>query len=516
MLLIYNADIHTMHAAMPRAQALVLDGERVAFVGTLSGARLFLGSRQHEALDARGATVLPGFNDSHMHFLHTALRGTRVLMGDARSIADAQALLRNGLARPVQGWLLGEGWNQERFAEKRLLTRQDVDAVTPTLPVLATRACGHIATANTRALALAGLADDPRFADGILREDEIGLVSRHIPSPDLRTQLDAMLHAQQGLLAKGITSVQSDDIGGMSVAQSGAFVYALRDLCATGAMHLRYAMQANLAALADMRAFFEAGLHTVRGPGFRVAHAKLLADGSLGARTAWLTAPYQDAPETHGIAMYEDEALFALVREASGHGLPCAVHAIGDAATRQTLAAFAQAPGGLRHAVVHAQIMNAEQVAQCGKMGLTILAQPVFLDADAPIVRSRVGEGLAQTAYRWRTMRGAGAHVAFGTDCPVEPYDPMPGLYCAATRRSLHGGEPYLPEEGFSLEEALYAYTAAGAYASGEEMEKGRLWPGMLADLVIMEGQLDAQAPEGWLEIGVRVTFVGGECVCGG
>lgn len=514
MLLIHNADLYTMHPAMPRAEAAIVEGDRIAFVGTLPAARLFLAGRPHDALDADGATVIPGFHDSHMHLLHTALRARRVQMAGARSIADAQRLLRDGLARAADGWLASEGWNQERFAERRLLTRADLDAVSADVPILATRACGHIAAANGAALARAGLSEDTRFADGILREDEIGLVSRHIPGLGLPAMLDALREVQHGLLAKGITSVQSDDLGGLPIEGRGAFVRGVRDLCASGGLRLRYAMQAGLGTLEEMRAFFADGLHRVGGPGFRVAHAKLLADGSLGARTAWLRADYADAPGQRGIALYDDVTLAALVREAAAHGLPCAIHAIGDAAMAQVLDAFAAAPGP-RHAVVHAQLTDAAQVARCGRMGLTILAQPVFLDADAPIVRRRAGDALAGTSYRWRAMQGSGAHVAFGTDCPVEPYDPMPGLYCAATRRPLSGDTAYLPEEAFTLADALYAYTAAGAYASGEEADKGRLWPGMLADIAVLDRWLDPGAPEEWLGVAARATFVGGACVYG-
>lgn len=509
MILIYNADIHTMHPAQPRAQALVMEGERVAYAGTLPGARLYLGGRPHDAIDAQGATVLPGFNDSHMHLLHTALRGARVLLPGARDIAAAQALLREGLARPMQGWVIGEGYHQERLAEGRLLTRQDLDAVSAETPVIAVRACGHLLTANSAALALAGL-DIP---DGILREDEQSAIWRCVPDMDMDARLASLEAAQHGLHRQGITSVQSDDIGGMSVDGQAAFLTGVRDRCADGRLRLRYASQANLPTRDEMEAFLAAGLHTLRGPGFRVSHAKLLTDGSLGARTAWLSREYTDAPGVRGIAMYEDGALAAQVALAAAHGLPSAIHAIGDEALRQTLDALAAAPCP-RHAVVHAQMMSAQQAIRCGQMGLMILAQPIFLDADAPIVRARTGS-LADTSYRWRTMGGAGAHIAFGTDCPVEPYDPLPGLYCAVARRTLRGGEPYLPEEGFALAEALYAYTAAGAAASGEAGEKGQLVPGQLADVIILSGAMRAEAPESWRQLAVRTTFVGGVPVYG-
>lgn len=505
--LLHNAEIRTMHPAMPRAEAAVIQGDRFAYVGPVEGARHLLGATPHKSVDCQGCTVIPGLNDSHMHFAGTASRGRNVDLSGARSVAEAIALLRAGLARG--GWVVGVGWNQERFAEGRLLTRQDMDAVSTDVPVAAVRACGHIAAVNSRALALAGLD----VADGILREDEQDAVLGLCPGPDADEMLDLMLRAQHGLYAKGITSIQSDDMGGMEPAALSRFARSIYDATQAGTLRVRYSEQVLLDTLDRMRPFFAEGLHTLRGAGFRFSCVKLLTDGSLGARTAWLRQPYADAPDTRGIAMYEDAALTALVAEAAAHGMPTAIHAIGDAAMQQTLDAFATAGAGLRHAVVHAQITDWAQVARCGAMGLTIMAQPIFLDADIPVVRRRVGDDLADASYRWRSMLAGGAHVAFGTDCPVETYDPMPNLYCAITRKRLSGGEPYLPGEAFTLDEALYAYTAAGAWASGEEADKGRIQPGMLADYVLLNRRLDDKEPTSLLETGIVETVIGGDTV---
>lgn len=509
--LIRNADIHTMHPAMPRAEAAVLQDGRFVFVGTEEGARLWLcGAGSHQVLDAEGCSVVPGFNDAHMHYVHAATQAENVDLSAAGSIEEAICLLRDGLAGRAGTWLIGEHWNQERFAERRLLTRQDLDAVSGDVPVIASRACGHIMAANSRALSIAGI----NVADGILREEEQGAVWKHVPPLDEQTVRRLMLAAQAGLWRQGITSVQSDDLGGMGPQEAAAMLGWIRESAANGRFRLRYAAQVRPNGLPALEALLDAGLHTAfQDEWCRVSCIKLMADGSLGARTAWLQAEYADAPGTRGLSLYTDETLHALVRLATRHGVPVAVHAIGDAAMEQTLNAIAQEGGGLRHAVVHAQITTGQQVRRCGELGLTLLVQPIFLDADIPIVRPRVGDALADTSYRWRALRGAGAHVAFGTDCPVEPYRPMPGLYCAVTRQTLDGGAPYLPAEAFTLEEALYAYTAAGAYATGEEAYKGRIAPGMLADFVLLDRCLDAKAPASLLETGVRATYIDGECV---
>lgn len=506
--LLYNAQTRTMWSGMPRADAVIVDGDRFAFVGTEAAARAWLGTRPYDAVDAGGRTLIPGLNDSHMHYLHTALMSRRVLLGDARSVEALQTLLRAGLGGDT--WLVADGWNQERFSDRRMPTRDDLDAVSRDVPILATRVCGHIATANSRALAIAGVNDCP---DGILREDEITRVSRHIPAAGLDETLRAMKDAQHALLARGITSVQSDDVGDMADDDRAALLRGIRDMCDTGTLRLRYASQARMNTPDELTRFCARELHTLRGDGFRVSCIKLMADGSLGARTAYMAAPYADAPDTRGIAMYAQADLDAFVRIATENGIPTAIHAIGDGAMEQVLDAFEAGGGGLRHAVVHAQISTAEQVARCGAMGALILAQPVFLDADVPIVRARVGDALADTSYRWRTMLSLGARVAFGTDCPVEGFDPMRGLYCAMTRKRLEGGAAYLPDEAFTLDEALYAYTAAGAYASGEKGEKGMIRPGMLADFVVLDGCVEDGEPDALLNMAVWRTYVGGACV---
>ncbi len=499
-LLIAHAKIHTMNPAQPRAEAAVVSGGRFAYVGTEKGALAFLAGAAYERLDAGGASVTPGFNDSHMHLAGTAMRMCRVMLEDARSIGEAQAMLRAGLDTLHEGWLLARGWNQEDFAEKRPLTRADLDAVSPDLPIVATRACGHILAANSRALAIAGVD----CADGILREDDMGLVGRHIPPETLEMVMDAMLDHQSALFAKGITSVQSDDLDG-SLGEQRRFVHMLRDASDDGRLKVRYALQARPDGLSQVRAFLENGLHTVRGRAFHTSCIKLMADGSLGARTALLETPYDDAPDTLGIGMLTEDELAEIVREGTRHGIPCAVHAIGDGAMERVLSAFARGGQHLRHAVVHAQITTEAQLRRVGAMRLSILAQPIFLRQDAPIVMRRVGAARAESSYRWRSMLGAGACVAFGTDSPVEAIDVMPGLYHAMARH-------YLPDEAFTLDEALYAYTAAGAYASGEETQKGRIQPGMLADFALLDRPLteDAETVRGAT---VRYTFVDGECV---
>lgn len=507
--LLIHGDIHTMSAAMPAAEAAVIEHGRFAYVGTEEGARLWLAGRKAETVDAGGMSVIPGLNDAHLHYLHTAMREANVNLSGATSVEAVIARLREGLAAHQDGWLIGEGWNQEDFSERRLITRADVDRVSTSVPIMASRACGHVITVNSKALEIAGLD----VADGIFREDEQAAIRMHMPVPDNAALIGMMASLQAKLFAQGITSIQTDDLGSVPKARGSSLLTAVRDATEAGLLKMRYAEQALIDDPQDMQAFLAQGLHAIQGERFHVAHMKILADGSLGARTAWLRAPYADAPDTRGIGLYTDAAMDEMVRLSVAHGMPVAIHAIGDAAMEQALGAISRHGGGLRHAIVHAQIMDMAQALRCGQLGLSILAQPIFLEADAPIVRARVGDALAASSYRWRTMAGGGAHLALSTDCPVEPFDVMPNLYCAITRMGPKQQEPYLPAEGLPLAEALYAYTAAGAYVSGEEGDKGRIAAGQHADFVVLDKRLDPDNPAGLLDTRVAQTYIGGALV---
>jgi len=210
--------------------------------------------------------------------------------------------------------------------------------------------------------------------------------------------------------------------------------------------------------------------------------------------------------------LYTDEAIAELIGMAARRGLPSAIHTIGDGAMEQALCQLERAGRGLRHAVVHAQITGADQIVRLGRNRLQVLAQPIFLRADTPIAAARAGDAV-RTSYRFKSMLMSGARVAFGSDSPVEPFDVMPNVYCAVTRKGSAAAAVLHPEEAFTMEEALFAYTAAGAYASGEEHVKGRIKPGMYADYVIWDRSLDDVLPEDIPSVRADITVIAGETI---
>ena len=502
---IVNAKIRTMDAANPIASAAVIHDDLFDYVGNADVAEKYLDGIPHETIDAGGADVLPGFNDSHMHVLHCAGVSDVVSLQDAESVEACIELMKSAYGKRVDGWIVAEGWNQEHFREKRMFTRADLDAVSEDIPVVARRVCGHLVVANTYALRLAGLINH----DGVLRENECGAIYSLMPEPSVAEQLERLIRFQPKLFEHGITSVQSDDLGWIPEGEAKVFLRAMAEASDNGRLMLRYAAQVCLDGYEETRRFFNRRLHEIRGQGFRVAHQKLFADGSLGARTAWLSTPYADSPDTSGIQMMSTNDMALQIRLAAEYGVPSTIHVIGDAAFGQALDAIELGGLGLRHALVHAQITQWPQIWRCGRMGLDILAQPAFLRTDMPIIEKRVG-ALADSSYRWKSLLGAGSTVAFGTDSPVEPFDPMLNLYCAIARHGPNMGHAYLPEEAFALDEALYAYTVVGARVSGESQEKGRIAAGMLADFVVLDGNLSDDDPESLLTVGIRETYIGG------
>ena len=332
--------------------------------------------------------------------------------------------------------------------------------------------------------------------------------------------LERVVEAQRDLFAVGLTSIQSDDFKYAPEEKPYALMDGLRALAESGRLKLRMAEQALLTEPETLDEFFDRGMADYGASHrFRISTVKILADGSLGARTAFLRGPYADAPETRGLPIYpEQEALDRLVLTAHRHNLPAAVHAIGDGAAEMVLRSVARARREMpwlhpRHGLVHCQIMDKAQIGRMKELDMTAYVQPVFINGDMHIAPARLGEARLPHAYAWGEMARQGVALAFGTDCPVEHLNPMEGIYCAVTRRDFAGAGPFLPEQALTPAQALYAYTAGSAFASGEEHVKGRIRPGMLADFVVMDRNLLTCPPEELLGAQVLASYVGGECV---
>ena len=530
----FNGIVYTGDEALQTA-FLAEDGVFRA-VGT-DAELLALADRSTVCTDLQGQFVCSGFNDSHMHLVgYGASLRTARLGEHTGSLAQLLAYLRRFAAEnpPRAGrFLTGRGWNQDCFADvSRMPDRHDLDSVSTEYPIMITRACGHCCAVNSRALELAGIGpgtaspeggrigrEPDGVPDGRLYDNAIGLVSAVIPPPD-REEIKEMIRAAcKALNSYGVTSVQSDDYCAFRAVPFETVNAAYRELEAAGELSVRVYEQANFDDPDELQRFISAGGLTGAGSRmFRIGPLKLLGDGSLGSRTAWLSRPYADDPGTCGFPLFSAEKMAQMIRLAHAHGMQIAVHAIGDACLDQVLdaleAALREHPrSDHRHGIVHCQISRPEQLERIRRLGLHIYAQSIFLDYDNHIAEKRVGPELAASSYSWKTLMQSGVSVSNGSDCPVEPPDVMRGIECAVTRTSLDGTGPFLPQEAFTVREALDSFTLSGAEASFEENFKGRIAPGYAADFTLLKRSPFAEDAKRLHDIRVSAAYLGGRCV---
>ena len=531
----YNGRVYTGEDRL--AEAFAVENGRILAVGT---DREMLALRQcgDEKFDLSGRFVSPGFNDSHMHLLgYGASLSAAQLADHTDSLAGMIEYAKGfALARPPRPgqWIKGRGWNQDYFAdENRMPNRYDLDKISRAAPVLLTRACGHVCAVNSRALEMAGItAQTPSpeggaigikdgQPDGLLYDNAINLIDDALPTPDKAEIKDMIRLACRELNRRGVTSVQTDDYCAFRQVPWQVVNEAYRELAESGELTVRVCEQANFTELDGLEGFTSAGCVTGAGNHrFKIGPLKLLGDGSLGGRTAYLSRPYADDASTRGFPLFSPEQMNQLVDFAHRRGMSVAVHAIGDACLDQALDAIELAlqknpRSDHRHGVVHCQISRADQLDRMIRLGVHIYAQSIFLDYDNHIVKSRVGPDLAATSYSWKTLMDGGLSVSNGSDCPVELPNVMEGMECAVTRMSLDGVGPYLPHQAFTPRQALDSFTIRGAEASFEETVKGLIRPGFLADFTVLSDDPMAVEPREIHNIEIVETYLGGEKVYG-
>ena len=538
---IKNAKIATMDEQNPVATSAVVIGDFFAYVGDEQGAAAFLAQRPQKELkelDCKGQFLLPGFNDSHMHYMHYCKAKMGANLGPSSSIDDLVARMKdffdNRYDKTSGLWVTGEGWNQDNFTdEKRFPNNRDLDAVTTEYPILVMRTCFHVGAMNSKAMELLGINKDTvgkygEYAElwpdgtpnGVVKEIVLDDIKCNLPAPSLDQLLEKLIESQHDLFEYGITSVQSDDFKYFPDGGAYDMMARIRKASDRGELKLRIAEQALMYSLEEMETFFdENGWDDSFGNrSFKISCIKLLADGSLGARTASMRQPYADDPTTKGLALFSQEDLDAMVWKAHENNMAAAIHAIGDGAIEMCLDAIEKARKGMphlhpRHGIVHCQITDEKQLQRFKELDVIAYIQPVFIDYDMHIVFDRVGKTLGDTSYAWKTLIESGVKAPFGTDCPVENFDPFRGIYCAATGKDTQGRGPAWPQQILSRQQALYGYTAAGAYSSFDETVKGKIQPGMYADFITVDTDLLTCADEDILKATVTATYINGNCV---
>ena len=541
----------------PRVTALAIADGRIIAAGS-DAQMLALKGPQTNVMDLHGAFAMPGFNDAHTHMADAGQQRLSVDLVGSRSLMDMQDRVRKYTATARSGqWILGGGWDHTLWPDRTLPTRQDLDAVTAGHPALLMRVDGHIGIANTAALQAAGLSGSTPDPDGgkldhagsgdltgIVREaPALLLVQQHIPPLDPETRRRALRLSINEALAHGVTSVQDfsdwDDW------------LVLEQWERSGKLPLRFAewiaFDLPVPVLQQRRAS-----HPADDPLLHLTQLKAFMDGSLGSRTAALASEYSDDHGNAGLPRYERARLEQMSSERALAGFQLGFHAIGDRANDLALDAFEAAeqvarsvqisppaPSScplanddsalrpapvctpmpeytlvprldLRYRVEHAQVVSPDAFTRFARLGVIASMQPSHLLTDMAWAGQRLGPERSRRAYAWRSFLDHGVTVAFGTDYPVESISPFRGLYSAITRQNEAGTQTFEPQERLTINEALYAYTQASAFAEFREHIKGRLEPGYLADFVVLDRDITKVSPREVLETKVLRTVVGG------
>jgi predicted amidohydrolase YtcJ len=526
-LVVLGADIRTQSPDHPQASAMAIQQGRLVAVGSDAIVTDRIGPRTR-VIRAHGDLILPGFNDSHVHFLQGGLQLSNVQLRDAATPEEFTRRIREfAMTIPKGQWILGGDWDHENWPEGTLPRRQWIDDVTPDNPVFISRLDGHMALANSLALQLGNITTstpvpeggqivkDPMTGEltGVLKDAAMSLVSRRIPDMSFDVRLAAARAATQHAASLGVTSVQ--DMSGAGDIE----VY--RELQRRGELKTRiYAF----APLPRWKTSAEKGLTAASGDDWiREGGLKGFADGSLGSTTALFFEPYNDSPETAGLPgdeMFPDGAMLERILRADRSGLQIAIHAIGDRANDQILTLFDQVSrtNGIRDRrfrIEHAQHLRSEDVPRFAQIGIIASMQPYHCADDGRWALKRIGPDRAQGTYAFRSLIDSGAELAFGSDWNVAPLDPLQGIAAAVTRRTLDGRNPdgWVPEQKISIDEAVRAYTVGSARAEFAEHHKGTLQAGMLADFVMLSRHIFAIPPEEIPGTTVQLTVVHGEVV---
>jgi predicted amidohydrolase YtcJ len=515
---IWTADVH-----LPTVEGIALHGDTILAVGTESEIRGLAGPAT-ETVELGGRFLMPGFIDTHTHFLEGGFRLASVNLRGAETPEEFARILHE-FARtvPPGTWILGGDWDHELWGGA-LPDRSWIDAATPDHPVFVSRLDWHMALANTLALERAGVAPgtpDPaggeivRDADGrltgVLKDEAMSLVDAVIPEPSDVERDSALTAAMRHAATLGVTSVH--DMGDWA----GLATY--RRARQRGDLTLRVRAFVPLSTVDRLATFVE----EENGTGddwLSWGGLKGFVDGSLGSATALFFEPYLDASETRGLRVTPVADLEAAVRRADAAGLQVAIHAIGDRANAELLDMYASIFAGTsgrdrRFRIEHAQHLRPEDYERFARLEVIPAMQPYHAIDDGRWAERKIGHERAASTYAFKSLVDAGARPAFGSDWTVAPLDPLLGVFAAVTRRTLDGANPegWFPEQKLSVSEALTAYTRDAARAGFAEERVGRLVPGMLADLVVLDRSPFSVDPADLKNLRVEMTVVGGRSV---
>lgn len=531
-LIFINGNVYTANDKQPHAQAVAVNKDRIASVGTNDEIKKYAGA-QTKIIDLHGATMLPGLTDAHYHFIEVGEREMNFNLEGTKSLDELLSKLKERVAhaKPDE-WITGTNWIETSWSPAKFPTRWDLDRVAPNHPVMLTRSDYHSVVVNSAALKIAGINKNTKNPfggkilrdaitgepDGMLVDEAQSLVKNHIPESDDAAREKAALRADKVSIQYGLTQVQEP---------GGTYrdVELYKKLYADGKLNIRiYEAVIGPGKDAD-RLLREGPITEAYDNHFNLRAIKVLSDGALGSRGAYLLAPYSDAPQNSGFLTVKEKPFRAMLRAALKHGIQIQTHAIGDAANRFTLHEYQHAMHDVpaaqrkisepRWRIEHAQIVNTADIPLFAELKVIPSMQPSHAIGDLHFAPQRLGLDRLAGAYAWQRFIKAGLIVPGGSDAPVERGNPMIEFYAAIARKDIHGfsGEGWHPELAVTREQALKMFTAWPAYAAFEENLRGTIEPGKLADFTVLSADI-MQIPEAEiLDVHAVMTVIGGKVV---
>ncbi len=518
-----NGRIYTQDQSTRAVQAVAILGDRILAVGS-DLEMIDLAGPGAEIIDLGGRCVTPGLVDAHVHFQSYSLALRRIDLAGSVDVQDALSRVAEAQANdPGDHWLEGRGWNQAEWPDARFPTAAELDPVTGQRPAMLVHKSGHAAWANSRALQLAGIAadtSDPAGGQiqrdvsgrptGILFETAIDLIGDKIPRHSQEQIIAAMQLGQEACLQAGLTGVHDFD---------GRTCFgALQSLHQAGKLAFRVIKNIPVRYLDHA---IGVGLRTGFGDQWlRIGGVKMFADGALGPRTAAMLAPYEGEPDNRGIVVTDKEEMIEHASRASAAGLSLTVHAIGDRANHDVLDVYEvvraeeQTRGGteLRHRIEHFQVAHPADFQRLAALNVVASMQPIHATSDMEMADRYWGDR-ARHGYAWRRVLEAGGVLAFGSDAPVDPIQPLAGIHAAVTRRKADGSpgpEGWYPQQRLTIDEAIHGFTMGPAKASGQEGMLGSISPGKLADMTIFERDIYQVAPDELRDVTIAGVIIGG------
>ncbi len=520
-IVVTNANIRTMDTKRTVARSLAVLNGKIIALGSDADTKSLVGPKTR-VIDAKGKLVLPGFNDAHVHFMETGSQLSSVDLRTAKTPAEFVQRIRDFAAKLPKGrWILGGKWDHENWTPNALPTAAMIDAVTPDNPVFIDRLDGHMALANSLAMRLAKVNKDTKDVDGglivrdvagnpngIFKDAAMGYIDRVIPDPSWEEKLEAAQVATEHAASLGVTSVTD--------VSAGTDVGVYQELMSQGKLKTRIY---GCSTLSDYKRWERTGLHYAFGNAMlRVGCLKGYADGSLGSTTAWLFEPYLDDPKSTGLAGEEIPRIPDEVLAADKAGLQVNIHAIGDKANATILDIYertitANGARDRRFRIEHAQHLRQQDIPRFGKLRVVASMQPFHIIDDGRWAWKRLDEKRLKGTYAFRTLLDTGAVLAFGSDSPVAPLNPLFGVYAAVTRRTLDDKNPngWIPEQKITIDETVRAFTFGSAYAEFQDDIKGTLEVGKLADFVILSDDIFTIDQVKIWDVKVLMTIVDGK-----